>query len=91
MTTRMRCSRAAAAVLFALFAAKTVHRNAEWRTPLALFTSAAKVVPTSCKAHICVAAALHEVGDVKGALLAINRSLAIKHDFAGAYFLLGNL
>ena len=41
---------------------RTIRRNEDWKTPLALFHSATIVVPNSVKAHMCKAAALHDIG-----------------------------
>ena len=77
-----------------VYGAKTWSRNYEWSTALLLFQSAVKVVPTSCKAHVCVAAALNDVGTTASrhdALVYIEKAFQIKSDYAGAHFMKGTV
>jgi tetratricopeptide (TPR) repeat protein len=79
-------------VVCALYASKTLHRNDEWSTAVGLFKSAANVVPRSCKAQVCVAAALNDLGTQEArieALSYINASFEIKKTYAGAHYLNG--
>ncbi len=84
--------RAAIGIICALYAGKTMYRNDEWSTALRIFKSAVTVVPRSCKAQICVAAALNDLGTREArieALSYINASLEIKKTYAGAHYLNG--
>ena len=79
-------------VICSLYAGKTMNRNAEWSTAVELFKSAVSVVPRSCKAHVCVAAALNDLNTYEArveALSYINSSLQIKPDYAGAHYMHG--
>ena len=70
---------------------KTFTRNDDWNTPLKLFKSATEIVPKSCKAWVCLATAYKDMGDYDKARIMVEKSLKIKPDFAGGYYLLGQM
>ena len=77
-----------------LYSTKTWNRNKEWKTALDLFTSAIRVVPKSCKAQVCVAAALNDIGTTDSRMKAlpyIENAFRIKQDYAGAWFIKGTI
>ncbi len=70
------------------FTYKTYIRNDEWATPMKLYQSATKVVPTSCKAWVCLASAYKDIGDRENARRSVSKALEIKPNFAGAFYIL---
>jgi len=74
-----------------LYTYKTYTRNDDWNTPLKLFKSATEIVPKSCKAWVCLATAYKDMGDYDKARIMVEKSLKIKPDFAGGYYLLGQM
>lgn len=83
-----------ALVLAAVYSQKTWVRNQEWANALSLFESAIQVVPNSCKAQVCVAAALNDLGtekDRRRALPYLEQAFRIKPDYAGAHFMKGTI
>lgn len=88
----LRCS--VVLLICVVYGTKTYRRNQEWSTALKLFKSAVQVVPTSCKAQVCVAAALNDIGTETSrteALVYIEKAFDIKQDYAGAHFMKGNI
>ena len=71
--------------------AQTIARNPDWDSALALFASAVRTQPNSCKARVCLAAALKERGKYDEALMEIAEAANINPRYAGAYFLEGNI
>jgi tetratricopeptide (TPR) repeat protein len=72
-------------------AARTASRNLDWRDNVALFTSAARVVPDSIEAANNLGLALQAAGDEGGARREWERAIAIDPTNAGALVLLAEL
>ena len=66
-------------------------RNPDWDSALDLFASAVRAQPNSCKARVCLAAALKERGKYDEALIEIGEAAHINPRYAAAYFLEGNI
>ena len=85
---------ATAAVCLALIVGWTAvdrHRSRQWRTPVQLFESAVRAVPTSARAHMELATAYGLAGRTVEALDGFERALAIKPDYGAVEFNKGNL
>jgi Tfp pilus assembly protein PilF len=69
-------------------------RNSEWRDAVTLFEAAVRVVPTSCKAHVCVAAAYNDLGTREARIRALphlKKAFQLKPNYAGAHFMSGTI
>jgi len=67
----------AAGALCALLAAATVHRNAQWKSPLLLWTSAVEAQPRAARAHLGRANALKEIGRLREAEVEYGNAISI--------------
>eukprot|EP00949_MAST-11_sp_MAST-11-sp1_P000429 g429.t1 len=65
---------------------RTWQRAPAWDNAISLFSAATEVVPTSTKAHLCLAVAQKNAGQVVEALASIENSLEIMPDHASAHY-----